>query len=169
MTAGRALALLLVSALAAACSQRVTPEEEATGEDGDRRVLSPAEAASAAGRDVPVASPGAGGAEIRGTLRLAEGARVPAGAVVFVLVRAADATGGPPLAVQRRPAGAFPAAFAIGPRDAMTATAPFPDAVRVEARVDADGVATTREPGDLSATSDPVAPGATGLELVLRP
>ena len=88
------------------------------------------------------------------------------GGVLFVFVREAGATGGPPLAVQRIPGPIFPLEFAIGPQDAMVASGPFPERVTVEARLDGDGNAMTEETGDLSARSE-TAPGSSGVTLAL--
>jgi hypothetical protein len=161
----------LVAALATACSQRVTPEEEYAQQERERPLVSldgssPAAArapAPAAGSAASPATEEDAAQTIRGTIEAPAGA---AGGVLFVFVRAAGATGGPPLAVQRIPSPTFPRAFAIGPADAMIAGGPFPDRVTVEARLDGDGNAMTAEPGDLSARSE-AAPGDSGLVLAL--
>ncbi len=108
------------------------------------------------------------GGPIRGTLRLApelENAQ-PSGAVLFLIARTAQA--GPPLAVKRIEAPRFPLEFEIGPADRMLASVPFAGAVLLSARLDADGNATSRTPGDLlGAADEAVSPGATGVEIVL--
>jgi hypothetical protein len=108
------------------------------------------------------------GGPIRGTLRLApelEGAQ-PAGAVLFLIARTAEA--GPPLAVKRIEAPRFPLDFEIGPADRMLESVPFAGAVRLSARLDTDGNATSRTPGDLTgAAGEAVSPGASGVEIVL--
>jgi hypothetical protein len=108
------------------------------------------------------------GEPIRGTLRLApelEGAQ-PSGSVLFLIARTAEA--GPPLAVKRIEAPRFPLDFEIGPADRMLASVPFAGAVRLSARLDADGNATSRTPGDLMGVAgQAVPPGASGVEIVL--
>jgi hypothetical protein len=108
------------------------------------------------------------GAPIRGTLRLAselEGAQ-PSGAVLFLIARTAEA--GPPLAVKRIEAPRFPLDFEIGPADRMLASVPFAGAMQLSARLDADGNATSRTPGDLMGIAgQAVSPGASGVEIVL--
>ncbi|HET9332426.1 MAG TPA: hypothetical protein VFQ21_02455 [Gemmatimonadota bacterium] len=170
--------LLLV--IGVACSQRVSTEEEFARSERDRPVVS----AEGVRLPTPVGTPGGGmpgsagmGAPagevdaddeaqtIRGTIAAPSGA---GGGVLFLFVRAAGATGGPPLAVQRIPSPSFPLSFAIGPADAMMAGGPFPDRVTVEARLDADGNAMTEGPDDVSARAE-VAPGASGVELTLGP
>jgi hypothetical protein len=90
---------------------------------------------------------------------------LPAGAVVFVTIRDAGSSGGPPVAAKRLPAS-FPCAFEIGQADSMQG-GPIPERLAVEARVDADGDASTREPSDPIARLDGVRAGTTGLRLVL--
>ncbi len=108
------------------------------------------------------------GAPIRGTVRIAPEleSRVPAGAVLFLIARNPD--GGPPLAVKRMPTPSFPFEFEIGPDDRMIQAMPFAGTLSLSARVDADGNATSRTPGDLQgASASPVEPGATGVEVVI--
>lgn len=104
---------------------------------------------------------------IRGTIRLApelEG-RVPAGGVLFIIVRLGSA--GPPLAVKRIPSAVFPFDFEIGPGDRMIASVPFAGPLHVSARVDADGN-VTRGAGDLTGdAAEGVQPGAADVVLVL--
>ena len=152
----------------AACSQRVSTEEEFAQRERERPLVAvPMGAPSAAGpqagpTSAPQESPDAA-QTIRGTIQAPAGA---AGAVLFLFVREAGATGGPPLAVQRIPSPTFPLEFAIGPQDAMVASGPFPERVTIEARLDGDGNAMTEEPGDPSARTD-TAPGASGVALAL--
>lgn len=166
-----AIALLLL----AACSQRVTPEEEFAQQERERPLVQMEPGAATAPAlpttgpaTGPPAGPPAGPADaaqtIGGTIEAPAGS---AGGVLFLFVRAAGATGGPPLAVQRIPSPSFPLAFAIGPEDAMMDAGPFPDRVTIEARLDGDGNAMTEEPGDLSARSE-AAPGDSGLVLSLE-
>jgi hypothetical protein len=167
-----------------ACSQRVEPEEEyvvrererpllpasaapsalVTGSSGPAEVMpqGPAESVGGTGDAIPSASRG-----IRGVIQ-APGLGTPsADAVLFVFVRPADRSTGPPLAVQRISPSTFPMEYSIGPEDAMMGPAPFPDRVVVEARLDADGDPLSRDPGDLSARSGPVPPGSEAVTLTL--
>lgn len=179
MTSSRFIAIAVLSlALGAACSQRVSTEEEFARSERDRPVVS----AEGVRLPTPVGTPAGGMAgsagmaapdgevaaddeaqTIRGTIAAPPGA---GGGILFLFVRAAGATGGPPLAVQRIPSPSFPFSFAIGPADAMMAGGPFPDRVTVEARLDADGNAMSEGPDDVSARAE-VAPGASGVELTL--
>jgi len=110
----------------------------------------------------------AGGAPIRGTLRLAPelASAQPAGAVLFLIARTQQP--GPPLAVKRIEAPSFPLAFEIGPDDRMLKSRPFAGPLQISARLDADGNATSRTPGDLQGSAKAsVNPGDSGVELVL--
>ena len=113
---------------------------------------------------------GAGGATIRGTISLApefEG-QVPAGAVLFLVARPAGTRGGPPLAVQRLNATGFPLAFEIGPSDVMIPSMQFAGQIGLSARIDSDGNAISRQPGDLQGSAaGTLAPGASGVEIVI--
>ena len=114
------------------------------------------------------ASADAGGEPIRGTLRLAPelASAQPAGAVLFLIARTPQP--GPPLAVKRIEAPSFPLAFEIGPDDRMIKSRPFVGPLQITARLDADGNATSRTPGDLQGSAKAaVNPGAVGVELVL--
>jgi len=100
------------------------------------------------------------------TLKLADGARLPPGGVVFVTARNEGVTSGPPVAVKRLPLGAFPMTVDITSADSMMGQQ-LPPRVRIEARVDSDGDPLTRSPGDLSAVRDGVALGSS-VSLTLR-
>ena len=152
---------------AGACSQRVTTEEEFALQERERPLVAvPMGARDAGPLGAPMGAPSEAAdpaQTIRGTIEAPAGA---AGDILFLFVRPAGASGGPPLAVQRIPSPSFPLVFAIGPEDAMVASGPFPERVTVEARLDGDGNAMTDEPGDLSARSE-TGPGASGVTLAL--
>ncbi len=65
----------------------------------------------------PGAAPAAGRIEISVAVTPALAAKVPSGATLFVIAR--RGSGGPPLAVQRRPVGAWPASIQLSDADAM--------------------------------------------------
>ena len=104
------------------------------------------------------------GSRISGTLLLDGPA--PSG-VVFVIVRRAGVSGGPPVAAMRIEATSFPLDFAVTDADMMLGGS-WPEAVTVTARLDLDGNAMTRTEGDLeSLTVGPLSSGATGVTLSL--
>ena len=108
------------------------------------------------------------GEPLAGTIRLAsevEG-RIPNGAILFLIVR--PIAGGPPTAVRRIADPRFPLEFTLGPEHRMAQSVPFVGPFTLTARVDADGNAMTREPGDLQGMSvEQHSPGDTGIELVI--
>jgi hypothetical protein len=162
-------ACTLVVLMAVGCSQRVSTEEDFAQQERERPLVAVpvgASAENAAPQGAPMIAPAEGAdpaQTIRGTIEAPAGA---GGGILFLFIRPAGATGGPPLAVQRIPSPSFPLEFAIGPQDAMVAGGPFPERVSIEARLDGDGNAMTEEPGDLSARGE-VAPGASGVALAL--
>lgn len=164
------LCALLFAGLAA-CSQRVTPEEEYSEQDRERPRVDPS-ALGGPDEAPPPAAPAGADADleaqaIAGTI---EGPGTPPpGAILFVFVRPAGAEGGPPLAVQRHPGALFPMTFSISPNDGMMGASAFPDRVTLEARLDADANAMTSGPDDWSDRLDDVVPGTGGVELRLQP
>ncbi len=103
----------------------------------------------------------------KGTVALAEGAAPAANATLFLAARAAGSGGkGPPILVKRYAAPALPLAFELTSADRMMPGAALPASLEITARLDADGDATSRGPGDLAATAT-TAEGGAPLELKL--
>jgi cytochrome c-type biogenesis protein CcmH len=178
------LLLCLAVAVAPACDRRIEPfdpDEQVEEPDLARifpegaRVVAEREREGGAPTDAPPAPPGGRGATpavadagpaIRGTLELAPelAGSVPRGGVLFLVAR--NPQGGPPVAVKRIAGPSFPMAFEIGPGDRMIQSIPFAGPLLLTARVDGDGNATSREPGDLSgAAPGPVEPGADAVTI----
>ena len=87
--------------------------------------------------------------------------------MLFIIARR-GATG-PPLAVKRVSAPRFPLDFSLGPDDRMIQAMPFQGPIRLSARIDADGNASTRSPGDLQTNSDTAYdPGARSITLLIN-
>lgn len=129
----------------------------------DRSALPPSRAEGSA-----VANP-AGQAAIEGRIELAEGLQPPEAGVLFVIARPQGTQGGPPLAVLRIPNPEFPIEFSIGPENVMIPSMRFEGAITLSARLDADGNAMTRGSEDISSRAEePLAPGATGVILLLN-
>jgi hypothetical protein len=90
----------------------------------------------------------------------------PADAMLFIIARSQPT--GPPLAVLRVPSASFPHSFEIGQAQVMIPTLKFAGQVRLSARLDSDGNAMTKLPGDLvGEVAIPLLPGASGVVLVL--
>jgi cytochrome c-type biogenesis protein CcmH len=180
-----ALALALACALLGACdrqTERFDPNERPRAPDlskifpagADRSAAADAERRAPGLPDPPPAAtrgappPVASGAPVRGSVALAPGlaAPVPAGAVLFVIARQGGS--GPPVAVKRIAEPRFPVAFEIGPNDRMIEAIPFQGPFTLTARVDVDGNATTRSPGDLQGAADaPVEAGAHDVSILI--
>lgn len=115
------------------------------------------------------ASSAAAGA-ISGTISVApevQGSQ-PAQGLLFVIARAAGVRAGPPMAVLRIPNPSFPLEFEIGPENVMIPSMRFEGEIDITARLDGDGNAMTRQPGDLSGSSvKPHGPGTTGVRIAL--
>jgi hypothetical protein len=98
--------------------------------------------------------------------------KVAAGDVIYLVVRAPAPAGnggapGPVLAVKRLEAATFPMPFQLDSRDAMVVGTQLKAPVVLTARVDKDGDAMTKNPGDLVGTLDVKALPADKLALVL--
>ena len=126
------------------------------------------DADASAQRDARTPEP-AQAAPIRGTIAIAPELSSPAGdALLFVIARTAGVSAGPPLAVLRIESPRFPVAFEIGPANVMVPSMRFEGDIEISARLDSDGNATTKLPGDLFGTATaPYRPGDTGVALTL--
>ncbi len=122
--------------------------------------------APAAAEAAPAA---AAAAAITGTVKLAPAlaSQVAPGDTLFVFARAAEG-GRMPLAIVRAKAGDLPYTFRLDDTQAMSPEARLSGQARVvvSARVSKSGNATP-QPGDLQGASAPVAPGASGLALII--
>ena len=115
------------------------------------------------------ATDSAAAVRVTGRLSVAEGLSVPSGSLVFVYARSAADAKGPPLAALRIPGGAVPTDFQITDADRPMQQVPWPDQVWLQARVDLDGNAMTRETGaPVSASVGPVSAGSGPVELLLQ-
>ena len=110
-------------------------------------------------------TPAAVDLRIAGEITIDEALRatLPAGAVLFIVVRDPD---GPrtPLAVRRLPVGQWPVRFTLGAQDAMDPSRPLSQAARlvVEARVSTTGGAMRQSGGPIGASA-PFTPGEREL------
>ncbi|HEY6908280.1 MAG TPA: tetratricopeptide repeat protein [Myxococcales bacterium] len=140
----------------------------ATGTDPHAGLAAPGGAAATTTAAPSSAPASPGGRRVAGVIDLEPSLKAQASpsGILFVYVRSAHASGGPPIAVKRLPA-VFPAAFELGQADSMMGQE-FPESVQVEARLDADGDPTTRSPTDPKAHLDDVKAGRTDLRLMLK-
>jgi tetratricopeptide (TPR) repeat protein len=123
------------------------------------QVKNPAQAAP------PAAPAAASGPSVHVTLSLAGSAPSP-NAVLFIIARAAGQTAGPPAAVKRIASPTFPLEIDLSAADSMMGQ-PLPANMRIEARLDSDGDAMTKNPSDPHAMQDGVT-SRTKVSLVLK-
>jgi tetratricopeptide (TPR) repeat protein len=121
--------------------------------------------APAGAPSAPAAAP-ASGPSVHVTLTLAGAAPSP-NAVLFVIARAAGQSAGPPAAVKRIAGPTFPLDIDLSAADSMMGQ-PLPATVRIEARLDSDGDAMTKNPSDPHAVQDGVATNGTKVSLALQ-
>jgi hypothetical protein len=132
--------------------------------DGSQAASSPMAAAQS---DAPNAAATAGGPSVHVTLTLDRSAKSSPNAVLFVIARAAGQTAGPPAAVKRIMAPTFPLEIDLTTADSMMGQ-PLPATVRIEARLDSDGDAMTKNPSDPHAIQDAVVTNGGKVGLVLK-
>jgi hypothetical protein len=106
---------------------------------------------------------------LSGTIALDPSAVSSVTGPVTVFVIARDKKGkGHPIFAKRLDVASFPTTFTLGPQDSMMGGAP-PDNVSVEARIDFDHDAMTKEPGAPQAKIESVSMGSKDLTLTLKP
>ena len=117
-----------------------------------------------------------GGGTLEGTITLDPGrsADIKAGGVLFIIVRrdAGEGQKGTLMASKRLEVTGpdmFPLSYEIGPENVMMGGSSLDGVVRVEARVDQDGDAISKNPGDVvGARAGAVTVGASGIDFVLK-
>lgn len=132
-------------------------------------------APSMAGGGGPAAPPASGGAAkgspFTGVIKIGEALKASAsGKSMFLIVRPQGSPNrGPPVAVKKIDRPSFPANFSIGPGDVMMPNMPFSGPFDIYVRLDGDGNAMTKSPGDLTnaAAKSGIKPGDTNVEIVL--
>jgi cytochrome c-type biogenesis protein CcmH len=111
------------------------------------------------------------GQVVSGTIDVAPAMKdlVKPGDTIFLVARSIDASGAVqrmPVAVDRAQVGSFPLAFELSAKQVMVAGTPFTGPMQITARVDKDGEAMTRQPGDVEGTARVTVP-AKGVQIVL--
>ncbi len=154
----------------AALTDRVHPPSGAPAMPIDHpAVLQPASATEASAEE-KVALPDLS-KRVAGTLKLTDKTKtkVAAGDTIFLVARSYSEGGAPGqvLAVKRLAAGTWPMTFELSGSDVMIEGAALSGKVVVTARVDKDGDAMTKLPGDVEGVSKPIAVPAKDVEVVL--
>ncbi|MGH7832501.1 MAG: cytochrome c-type biogenesis protein CcmH [Candidatus Binatia bacterium] len=113
----------------------------------------------------------AGGGTIQGivTIDAKMKSKLDGKAVLFIIARSGGAAGGPPLAVKKIERPVFPLTYTLGQEDVMMQGMPLSGKVAISVRLDADGNAMTRQPGDLIGEykNNPVEVGNQKVDIVI--
>ncbi len=128
--------------------------------DTGARVPGPGARASAASAGVP----------IRGRIEIAPelASQAPERAVLYLMARPAGALAQPPVAVKRLEVASFPATFEIGADNMMARDSVFEGSFHLSVRLDKDGEAMTKRPGDLIGAAERlIRPGSSDVVIVL--
>jgi hypothetical protein len=126
------------------------------------------ETSPAATTQMPPSSKAPQAVMLSGTIALDPSAAGSVTGPVTVFVIARDKTGkGHPILAKRIDVTSFPVKFALGPGDSMMGGAP-PNTVSLEARIDLDRDAMTKEPNAPAAKIETVTIGATDVVLTLK-
>lgn len=125
----------------------------------------PAAAPATAAPETASAAAPVSGPSVHVTLTLSGTSPSP-NAVLFITARAAGQTAGPPAAVKRIASPVFPLEIDLSAADSMMGQ-PLPATMRIEARLDSDGDAMTKNPSDPHAAQDGVVSG-NKVSLVLK-
>ncbi len=90
--------------------------------------------------------------------------------VLFIIARLAASQGGPPLAVKKIDRPAFPLSYYLGQDNTMIPGTPFSGRLIITARLDMDGNAVTREPGNLTGNykNNPAEVGSQNVDIILN-
>jgi hypothetical protein len=120
----------------------------------------------------PAASgPAATSAQVSGRLTIDPKfkANVDPNAALFIIARPAGGAGGPPLAVKKIDKPVFPLTYSLSQENVMMQGTPFAGKINITVRLDKDGNAVTRGPGDMTGEhqKNPVEVGAKNVDVVI--
>jgi len=90
-------------------------------------------------------------------------------AVLFIIARSSSSGRGPPLAVKKVTRPSLPLSYALGSENVMMPGVPFSGKVFISVRLDKDGNAMTKEPGNLKGEhrKNPVEVGSRKIDIVI--
>ncbi|MEM6558611.1 MAG: hypothetical protein AAF219_06435 [Myxococcota bacterium] len=103
---------------------------------------------------------------LKGTIAVDEGLEVPEDATLFVMGRGSEGRG-PPVLVKRIHPVKLPLEFSLTGADQMMKGVPVPNSFVLSARLDQDGDAISKTPGDLTGELETVERGASDVKLTL--
>ena len=133
-----------------------------TGADEKKQPVVPAPSASA---------PQPRSAQITGTITIDPKlkASVDPNAALFIIARPAGGAAGPPLAVKKIDKPVFPLAYSLSQENVMMQGTPFAGKINITVRLDKDGNAVTRGPGDMTGDykKNPAEVGVNNADIVV--
>jgi cytochrome c-type biogenesis protein CcmH len=96
-------------------------------------------------------------------------ASIDSNAALFIIARPAGAAGGPPLAVKKINRPTFPLDFTLSQENVMMQGMPFTGKINLTVRLDKDGNAVTRTPGDMTGEykKNPVEVGTKNVDVLI--
>jgi len=141
------------------------PEQKARLDDVLAKMKEQAKNQPPASAPAPAAAAPSSGPSVHVTLTLA--GTPSSNAVLYIIARAAGQAAGPPAAVKRIANPTFPLDLDLSTADSMMGQ-PLPANIRIEARLDSDGDAMTKNPSDPHAVQDGVATNGAKVSLVLQ-
>jgi len=142
------------------------PDQKARLDDVLSKMKEQARNAPPASAPAASAAAPATGPSVHVTLTFAGGSP-SSNAVLYIIARAAGQAAGPPAAVKRIANPTFPLDVDLSAADSMMGQ-PLPANIRIEARLDSDGDAMTKNLSDPHAAQDGVATNGSKVALVLR-
>lgn len=113
----------------------------------------------------------AAGGVVKGSIRLSEELKDAGNGTIYLIVRNKGMpNAGPPVAVRRLDGSSFPVEFTVSAADVMMPNMPFTGPFDIYARLDRDGNAMTKQPGDVinEKPHSGAKPGDEGVEIVLN-
>lgn len=163
----KALALLPLLALVACNDHQKAPDDVPLGAKG---AAPAANAPSPPPSGEPVAAQKIDGPFVTGTIALADAVKdkAPKGATLFIMARIEGMTAGPPVLVKRVSDVTLPYSFTLAQGDLMMQAATLPERLSLQARLDQDGDAMTKVPGDITgASKEGFKIGASNVDVAL--
>ena len=168
----KALVVLPLVALVACNDHQKAPDDVPLGNKASAPAANaPSTAPAAAPTDA--AAPAAAapdGPYVSGTISVADALKdkTPKGATLFIMARIEGMTAGPPVLVKRVSDVTLPYAFKLEQGDLMMQAPTLPERLSLQARLDQDGDAMSKVPGDIvGATKQGFKLGATGIDVTL--
>lgn len=162
----KAFALLPLLAFVACNDHQKAPDDVPLG----AKTTAPAANAPSVAPGEPAAAPKVDGPFVSGTIALADSVKdkAPKGAALFIMARIEGMTAGPPVLVKRVNDVTLPYTFTLEQGDLMMQAATLPERLSLQARLDQDGDAMSKAPGDIvGASKEGFKIGSSNIDVAL--